>query len=493
MKKYIVLFFLGCLFLSVMNAQDVCENNLRKAQQLLKENSPFTAGEAIFKLVEPCALQGSPEAENYLGMLYLNGIGVAQNDQKAFTFFEKAAQKEYAKAQYNLGRMYKSGISCTLDFAKAIAWFTKATENGSQRAAYTLGYMYYKGLGVPQDYQKALYWFRNSDDHMAKHFLGLSYYQGYGVTADTDKALELLLSNPTGNSKTLIKYIQVGQKEKSEESVVSTLHEEDTNDPTQVAVEVITTAAEKLEVNGTSLPKDELTGEWIGKLVQYDWSGKKIERIFPIACSFTDGTQSGVAVTLSLLGTEQKVTALWQHETLYFKNPVLVTVDKLYSSNPKELTLNYGLLSMSLQKEEVAEKPYIIGNVDSFIEEWTEYGQPMSVVLRPKTAADQGTQETTEEDEMLLALAAQKDQFIKLYPVPFYEQLTIQYELKKAANVQVSLHSLYDTDRTVVVPSKVQEAGNHTHTLRSSLPSGLYIVRVIADDEVYTRLVIKKN
>ncbi|MDO5968372.1 hypothetical protein Q4Q35_00995 [Flavivirga aquimarina] len=463
-----------------------CDNDLEKAKNLLAENSPFDDSAVIFKLVEPCALNGNSAAENLLGVLYLKGIGTPVDEATAFKYISSGAEKGHATAQYNLGRMYKTGAGCAINFNKAIDWFKKSSTNGNQRATYSLGYMYYKGLGVEQNYQQAIQWFKNSEDPMAKHFLGLCYYQGYGVPADENKALEILLTNTIINSKTLVSYIQNNQKENTDTAVEEALNDISNNNTNLEAA--ITTPIETLQEQ-EPVTVEDVIGDWEGKLIQYDWSGNKIERILPIELSFK-GSDKSMDVNYSILEQQDTIIASFQDDYLYFKTPFNFTLDKLYSSNPKELSLDYGVLSINLKKQVISNSIYLIGTVDTYIDNWMEYGQPTRIILKPKHEAD-----NSEDEALLLALAAQEDQFIKLYPVPFVNQLTVQYQLEMVANVYVELVSINGGNPIVVVPTTHQDPGNYTYAVpvNPSLPEGLYVVRLFAGNQLYTRLIIKDN
>lgn len=487
MKKYRYLAFLVCFSMLFIQAQNDCEDNLKQVKALLERTSPFGNQDNMLALIEPCIAQGHAEAENYLGLFYLNGIGTDKDITKAFAHISSAAHKGYANAQYNLGRLYKYGEGCDLSFTKAIEWFEKATANGNQRAAYTLGYMYYKGFGVEQDYQKAVHWFNRSTDPMAQHFLGICYYLGYGVTANESRALEILLANSlTVNSKTLVTYIQAAQKKKNEAAVAEVMQATTATDSTYIAPEAITDI--NIETYNDPLTKEAITGEWTGKLVQYDWSGNSIVRIIPIAIDFKT-TNNKVHITTIINHQKQEANALWQDGNLYVENDLTFTLDKLYSSNPNELSLDYTVFTLSLEKKELMGNTYLTGFVDTFINSWSEYGQPMDLILKPK-----GAEEVIDE-AMIAALAAQEDQFIKLYPVPFNEQLTVQYQLETAENVYVELISLNGSNKIVILPTTQQQAGDYTYTIpvSSTLPEGLYVVRLIAGGQLYTRMIVKDN
>ena len=67
-----------------------------------------------------------------------------------------------ATAQYKLGVMYLEGDGVARDLAKAVKWWRKAAEQGDVMAQYLLGVMYNLGLGVTEDEEEAARWFREA-------------------------------------------------------------------------------------------------------------------------------------------------------------------------------------------------------------------------------------------------------------------------------------------------------------------------------------------
>ena len=61
------------------------------------------------RLLRGLADQGYAAPQYNLGLMYLNGRGVPQNDAEAAKWFLKAADQGYAAAQHNLGGMYDIG------------------------------------------------------------------------------------------------------------------------------------------------------------------------------------------------------------------------------------------------------------------------------------------------------------------------------------------------------------------------------------------------
>jgi hypothetical protein len=139
---------------------------------------------------------------------------------------------------------------------------------------------------------------------------------------------------------------------------------------------------------------------------------------------------------------------------------------------------------MDLSQKTYNNTPYLLADVDSFIGVWKEPGTPISLVLRPKNS--------TEDEVAMMALASQKADFIKVFPVPFQEQLYIGFELTSPAQVQVTLTSVA-TAHTVQVATTNLEAGMQSYTVNTAdLPNGYYVIRVQENGIVHTRVVVKQ-
>ncbi|KAG0042124.1 hypothetical protein BGZ89_007048, partial [Linnemannia elongata] len=101
--------------------------------------------------------QAIATAQNNIGILYQEGLGVSQDYAEAMTWFQKAAAEQgYAAAQHNIGMMYQEGLGVSQDYAEAMTWCRKAAEQGQVNAQYSIGYLYHQGLGVSQDYAEAM-------------------------------------------------------------------------------------------------------------------------------------------------------------------------------------------------------------------------------------------------------------------------------------------------------------------------------------------------
>ena len=76
--------------------------------------------------------------------------------QAAFNKLRPLAIKGDAMAQLYLGRMYMQGLGLKLDYNKAISWTSRAAAQKNVEAQYFLGFLYQYGLGAPQNYKEAM-------------------------------------------------------------------------------------------------------------------------------------------------------------------------------------------------------------------------------------------------------------------------------------------------------------------------------------------------
>ena len=76
-----------------------------------------------FSQFSAASSSGDPFAENYMGVMYLQGLGVDPNVEKARAFFRASAKQGCARAQKNMGDLYIHKGSTTEDFHKAALWY----------------------------------------------------------------------------------------------------------------------------------------------------------------------------------------------------------------------------------------------------------------------------------------------------------------------------------------------------------------------------------
>lgn len=112
--------------------------------------------------LEKSAGAGMPMAQYQLGLLYQKGLGVAPDMNTAFGWIQKAARQGHVRAQYDLGTLFAEGKGTKRNYAEAARWFTRASRAGLAEAHYSLGMIHENGLGVARDQRKAAAYYRSA-------------------------------------------------------------------------------------------------------------------------------------------------------------------------------------------------------------------------------------------------------------------------------------------------------------------------------------------
>lgn len=179
------------------------------------------------RLLEEEYTAGNKAAAPYLGWLYYNGRGVAEDEAKGLSLieiaikedlaagyyykgrvaqdkktytdavanFEKAAAAGHAASLVALGALYESGLVGNADGLKAEACYQRSAKLGNGSACSRLGWLYYWGKnGVKQDYDKAFRSFNKAAvqgdvEHNEALGLGYCYNWGKGTAKQADSAL----------------------------------------------------------------------------------------------------------------------------------------------------------------------------------------------------------------------------------------------------------------------------------------------------------------
>ena len=81
--------------------------------------------------VRSCAEHGDAVAQTNLGLMYMYGRGVPEDDAEAVRWYQLAAEQGYASAQFSLGFMYYSGEGVRQDNVLAYMWLNLAAAQGN--------------------------------------------------------------------------------------------------------------------------------------------------------------------------------------------------------------------------------------------------------------------------------------------------------------------------------------------------------------------------
>ncbi len=113
----------------------------------------------ISQWVSYAAEKGEPEAVYLKGMNHLYGkFNSEQNVPHGLELIEMAANSNFVPAQRELGMIYEQGLFGLFSNDKAYSWYLKAAQNGDGFAQFRLAYMYYTGNGIAKNDIQSYAW-----------------------------------------------------------------------------------------------------------------------------------------------------------------------------------------------------------------------------------------------------------------------------------------------------------------------------------------------
>ena len=115
-----IVFFSTFALADIEKARDAMESNqFDKAMQMLR----------------PAANAGNADAEELIGIIYAMGLGVTQDDRRAFEWYLRSAMKGHAGAQSGVGWYYEVGRGLpSIDLVRAYMWYTLSAIGGDPDA-----------------------------------------------------------------------------------------------------------------------------------------------------------------------------------------------------------------------------------------------------------------------------------------------------------------------------------------------------------------------
>ena len=179
-------------------------NDLKKAKRAYKSGKYARA----VRLFQRASDDGSIVADWYLGHMYREGRGVAQDDAAAYTYYNRVADHyDPDESDKNRLRIVVDSLVRIADYqrtgavnaglkpnprAAAQAYLKIATTYGHPAAHYALGIMSIKGQGVKKNPQQGLKWLMAAARKRyapAEAYLGELYWEGRLVRGDRTRAV----------------------------------------------------------------------------------------------------------------------------------------------------------------------------------------------------------------------------------------------------------------------------------------------------------------
>ncbi|GHT39813.1 hypothetical protein FACS189437_04290 [Bacteroidia bacterium] len=402
------------------------------------------------------AENGDAEACNALGMMFKYGIGFKQSDEKALEFFQKSAEGGYAKAAYNIGLMYKYGHGVDQNLTLSMEWFEKANEMGHDNTNYVIGYAYYKGMGKKQSYSTAFQFFQTGAEQgstSCMYMLSICYFKGRGIQRNVEqgkywmeqvadkgysKAVDIMARNDSetfGEKKPVLR----SSRNNALNSMIPQKH---------ISV-----------VNDENIANQQITGEWEGSLIQYDWSGEEIEQESKLKVIFdqTGNHIAGLWIENDSLSTRINVSI--QDSSWVFDNVVLY-------EQPRPMDMRNGKFNIVHKNG----KEYLTGNVSFYSEKTREYTAPNYIILERVSNHATGIDSPLQDDNQ-----------ITVAPNPFNDKIKVQMTLAQPQKVRIVV---YDSSGKRIETGELQNysAGKHEVEISTiSYPKGYYIVKVAGE------------
>ncbi|MCI5901605.1 MAG: serine/threonine-protein kinase [Blautia sp.] len=151
------------------------------------------------KYLEKSAVKENAQAQFRMGLMYMNGNGVAPDCEKAVEYFEEAASQKHAGALNCLAECYDKGRGVQQDIEKAnslygeaLRQYEKLAGDGDSDAQYALGNACFYGNGTACNYDQAEVWYEKAAEQGnadAKFMLG-QLYSTFSWKWDLDRSWE---------------------------------------------------------------------------------------------------------------------------------------------------------------------------------------------------------------------------------------------------------------------------------------------------------------
>lgn len=376
---------------------------------------------------------------------------------------------------YKLALQYKDGKGVEMDYTTAYNYFLQAAELGDAQSIYAVAYMHYKGLGCEQNYDTAAKLFAQGASvgrDNSLYFYGLCWRNGYGRPKNEDSAKYYLKKSADLGYRQAIMELESKVGENSNDSAA------------RVLLEKIHNAAipNKMELNHftkvqTRLPSsDIIAGNYIGWIIQYDWSGKYIIQMKKLLLNLNYQDKKITGEWIENEKDTAKINGMIAADSVVFKRTSYNRSDH-YSSVGE---IKYNFQNAKFNLVQAGDSIFIAGNVEMFSPVRGEPSKPLFVALaRPGLK--------------ILDSTFLKNLGLSAYPNPFNNILNVQFNLVHSAPVLVELWNMegkmvYKNDAGVL-----PEGFYMLPVSNLNIAAGIYFIKFYSGKQSAAIKVIKQN
>jgi prolyl 4-hydroxylase len=142
-------------------------------------------------LLEQASQAGDGQAQNLLGVMYMNGIELLVDLHRAIELFNAAAEQGLKEGHYNLSNLLFHGAGTPRDEKSARQHLLAAAHAGHRPALRALGFMYHLMGDSPEWAALSTRAFEQAalmGDPLAKYNLGLRHWRGHSAPSDPSRA-----------------------------------------------------------------------------------------------------------------------------------------------------------------------------------------------------------------------------------------------------------------------------------------------------------------
>ena len=454
MKKTLVILFLG--YSSIVCAQSTASSDMMfvMGMKYLKGlDKPYDPAKA-FRLFQMAAGKSHPRSMNALGNMFLKGLSTPENVDSAIHWYTKAADHGHAEAYLNLGRLCQIGQLVKQDFAEAARYFRLGAAAGNLDCQNMIAYFHYKGIGLEQDYNKAFAIFSDlalKGHTNAQYFLGICYRNGYGTQANNAYAKEWLQKAAEKNDKQSL-------HELFEEPLPENISVV-TND-LQQKVEKLKNYQERFQPSNSN----NLSGEYKGFAIYYDFSGRHVTNIIPLTLSVNRQGAEYKLIWKEGDGEAANLKGQFAGGDFNFDSISQYTRNDHYSYRTEERFL---FQNAKLNIKYIEDSVVLSGDVRFYSLKRGEPGPPMYISLsKPVKAGLRGIQQPT----------------VKLSPNPATAFVRVNITLPEASKLQLQLVSA-NGSILQQISSSLLPVGNYIYTFDvQKIPAGMYLIRAISGE-----------
>ena len=376
--------------------------------------------------------------------------------------------KKIIQTNYDLGLKYKNGIDTAIDFAKAYYYFDRAANLGDPQSIYAIAYMKYKGLGCEQDYTKASNLFKigsNQGRENSMYFYGLCLRNGYGVEKNKDSAIYWLTQSANLGYMQARMELSQGMPENSKEDakqMVKRLH--------NAAIPESSPLNTFKKISSRITDAKQLDGEYIGYLIQYDWSGENVI--------------SAKQLKIQLTSDHNQIFGKWSEDSTaqvslkgIFKSGVITFSNSKYERKDHYSPQNgipYELNSTTLNLVTLTDTVFMAGNIEMFSPIRKEPAKPLFIAVSRKI-----------EKNIMESIS------LRPFPNPFHNQLNVEFNLNETEKIVITIQTI-NGNIVYSNSSELLQPGSYSTLINlSRLSAGTYFVSLIHKGKTLTSKVIK--